>query len=164
MTTAALPSVEWIRLTVGDDRIDLAPSPGIELRLVVEPVPDDRSFGVLEMPRPATLRVCVDLIPVEGESVSWADAVVACESKAAEIAGRLGAGASPLAPLREFSLDATLAGEGLPYNRASVPRLALKPFGLLLLDEDQPLPGVRVFTATARPNGNGIQYVLTKAT
>jgi hypothetical protein len=163
MTTAALPAVGWIRLTIGGDRIDLTPSPGMQLRLIVEPVPDDRSFGVLEMPRPAVLRVCVDLIPVEGASVSWAQAVAACESKAAEIARRLGADAPPLTPLRQFSLEAALGGDGLPYNRASVPRLTLDPFGPLLLDEDQPLPGVRVFTATARPGDDGIQYLLTRA-
>ena len=163
MTTAALPSVEWIRLTIGDDRIDLKPSPGVELRLIVEPIPDDRSFDVLETPRPAAIRVCVDLIPAEGESVPWVKAVTACESKAAEIAGQLGADAPPLAPLREFSLEAALGGEGLPYNRASVPRLTLNPFGSLLLDEDQPLPGVRVFTATARPDGAGIQYMLARS-
>ncbi len=161
MTTAALPSVDWIRLTIGDHRIDLMPSPGIEFRLTVEPVPDDRAFRVLGPPRPPELQVAVDLIPGAGASVSWEEAVAACESKAAQLAGQLGAEAPPLAPLKEFSLEAALGGEGLPYNRVSVPRLTLKPSGPPQLDEDQPLPGVRVFTAIARPGDDGSQYALT---
>ena len=162
MTTAALPSVDWIHLAIGDDRIDLTPAPGIQLRLIVEPVPDDRPFGVLDKPRPGELRVSVDLIPAAGPQMSWADAVAACESMAARLAAQLGATASPLTPLREFSLEAALGGEGVPYNRVSVPRLTIKPSGLPLLDEDQPLPGVRVFTATARSDAEGVQYVLTR--
>jgi hypothetical protein len=162
MTTAALPSVDWIHLTVGDTDLTLAPSPGIQLRLIVEPVPDDRPFGLLDAPRPAALQVHVDLIPVDSPSGPLAEAVARCESMAARLAAQLGANDPPLAPLREFSLEGALAGERMPYNRVSIPRLTLKPTGPPLLDEDQPLPGVRVFTATARPDADGSQYVLTR--
>lgn len=160
MTTVALPSIDWIRLTIGDQRIDLAPSPGIQLRLSVEPMPDDRGFGLLDAPRPSGLRVAVDLIPVETTSLPLAEAVARCESKAAGLAASLGAGHSPLSPLREFSLEAALGGDGLPYNRMSAPRLTLLPGGPPALDEDQAVPAVRVFAATARADGGGSKYVL----
>ena len=162
MTTAVSPSVDWIRLTIGNDDLTLTPSPGIQLRLLVDLVPDERSFGLLDSPRPATLQVRVDLIPGSGPTGLSAKAVAQCESMAVRLAAQLGANASPLAPLKEFSLEAALAGEGVPYNRVSIPRLTLKPSGPPLLDEDQPLPGMRVFTATARPGGDGSQYVLSK--
>ena len=161
MTTAALPSVDWIHLTIGDTDLTVAPSPGIQLRLTVEPVPDDTSFGLLDPPRPAALQVCVDLIPGDGPTGLSAEAVARCESMAARLAVQLGATASPLAALKEFSLEAAFVGEGAPYNRVSIPRLTLKPSGPPILDEDQPLPGVRVFTATARAGADGSQYVLT---
>src|SRR3954454_1440055 len=112
MTTAALPSVDWIHLRIGDTDLTVTPSLGIELRLIVEPVPDDRAFDLLDMPRPAPLQVHVDLIPADGSSGLSSEAVARCESMAARIASQLGAGASTLAPLEEFSLEAALAGEG----------------------------------------------------
>lgn len=163
MTSAVSPSVDWIRLTIDDNRIDVMPSPGIQLRLIVEPVSDDKPFGVLAPPQSAGLQVSVDLIPDASTSESRSGAVAACESTASRLAAQLGAGASPLAPLKEFSLEAALGGDGVPYNRVSVPRLTLQPSGPPLLDEDRPLPGVRVFTATARPGADGSQYVLTHA-
>ncbi len=156
MTTAALPSVDWIHLTVGDRRIDLAPSPGIELRLVVEPVADDRAFGLLDAPRAPKLRVAVDLIPADARTVAR------CESEAARVAQELGAYASPLSALREFSLEAALGGEGVPYNRVTAPRLTLQPGPASILDEDQPEPGVRVFTATAHADDDGIKYLMRR--
>lgn len=165
MTTAALPSVDWIHLRIGDTDLTVTPSPGIELRLIVEPVPDERAYDVLDSPRPAALQVHVDLIPVADPSGLSLEAVARCESMAARFAAQLGPDASALTlltPLREFSLEAALAGEGVPYNRVSIPRLTLKPFEAPLLDEDQPLPGVRVFTATARADDDGSQYVLTR--
>lgn len=162
MTATVSPSVDWIRLTIGDEQIDVAPTPGIQLRLIVEPAPDDRSFDVLDMPRPPKLQVAVDLIPVASPSRLREEVVAACESMAARLAVQLGAETPPLTPVREFALEAALGGEGMPYNRVSVPRLTLKPFSPPVLDEDQPLPGVRVFTATAGPGADGSQYVLAR--
>lgn len=112
MTTAALPSVEWIHLTVGDTDLTVMPSPGIQLRLIVEPVPDDRAYGILDMPRPSGLQVCVDLIPGDGPFGLSAEAVARCESMAARIAAQLGANASLLTPLREFSSKPPSSAKG----------------------------------------------------
>lgn len=152
MTTATLSSVDWIRLAIGDGRIDLTPSPGMQLRLVVEPVSEEHAFGILDAPTPPNLQVAVDLIPASFEAVAQ------CESEAARIAGELGAHASPLTALRKFSLEAALGGEGLPYNRVAMPRLTIQPGPPPILNEDQPLPGVRVFTATAHADDDGIKY------
>lgn len=161
MTTAVHPSVDWIHLTIGDRKIGLEPSTGIELRLIVEPVPDDRAFDVLEVPRPAELRVVVDLIP--NLILGGMSALSRCESEAARVAAAVGSGASALAELRKFSLEAALGGEGLPYSRVSVPRLTLEPDSAPYFDEDQPLPGLRVLAATAHAFSGDTKYSLRHA-
>jgi hypothetical protein len=59
-------------------------------------------------------------------------------------------------------LDAAIGGEGVPYDRVSIPRLTLLAGDPPRLDEDQPVPGVRVFTATARVGADGSKYVMTR--
>lgn len=158
MTTAAPTSVDWVRFQFGDRRIDLRPPAGIQLRLIVEPERDEQGFGLLDSPLLPRLQVAVDLIPVKVDY----DTVARCEWEAGRIAAELGAYDPPLALLREFSLEAGLSGDGLPYDRVSIPRLTLLPSGPPELDEDQPLPGVRIFTATVHASDGGSQYVLTR--
>lgn len=155
MTTTALTSVDRIELAVGDRQITLTPSPGIELRLTVDSIADDPAFDLLDHPRPPKLHVAVCLIP------SGADAIMRSEAQATAVAAELGAHDSPLAPLREFSLEAALSGEDVPYHRVSIPRLTLLPGEPPVLDEDQPLPGVRVFTATTHEVAPGRRVKLT---
>lgn len=157
MTTATRTTVDWVRITLGGDEILLSPSPGIELRLIIDAAPDGQCFDVLTMPSPPELRVAVDLIP------TLMDTVAQCESWASRVGAQLGTEAGPLDDLREFSLEAALSGEELPYSRVSVPRLSLTPGPPPLLDEDEPLPGVRVFTATARTGSDGSKYQLRQA-
>lgn len=160
MTTATRTTIDWVRLTLGGEEIPLSPTPGIELRLVLNAVADDLGFDVLTRPGPPKLRVAVDLIPIP----STRSTVAQCESWAARVATRLGADAEPLEALREFSLEAALSGGGLPYSRVSVPRLTLTsgPPPFLYAEEDEPLPGVRVFTATAHTNSDGSKYQLRR--
>lgn len=155
MPTIALTSVDWICLTIGDRQIGVAPSLGVRLRLLGDAVPVDRGFGLLDPPRPAELRVAVDLIPTD------AGAVHRCELEARRIATELEAHASPLGLLREFSLEAALSGDEVPYSRVSVPRLTLLPGEPPVLDEDQPVPSVRVFTATAHEVAPGRRAKMT---
>lgn len=139
MTTAPPVTVEWIRLTIGDDEVILKSSPGVDLWLTVDHVAYE---GYLNLPtrEPASqYRFSVDLIP------SNIEAAVRCESQAREVATRLGLD-GPV--LRDFALEAALGGEDLPYNRVSVPRLCP-----VLDDEDLPVPSVRVFTAKAESAG-----------
>lgn len=157
MTTATLPSVDWVRLAIGDERIDLTPSPGIQLRLIVEPVDYDGYLDPLTAPPPPQIRFAVDLVPTE------AHAVHRCEAEARRVAKALGATRPANGLLEEFSLEAALAGEGLPYNRVSAPRLTLTPGGPPLLDEDQAGPAVRVFAATAHAGDDGSKYRMTLA-
>ncbi|KQX27578.1 hypothetical protein ASD97_25110 [Streptomyces sp. Root63] len=154
MTTATRTTVDLVRLTLRDEEITLSLAPGIELRLIIDAAPDGRSFDVLTLPPPPELRVALDLIP------TTSDAVAQCESWAARVGAQLGAEAGPLGTLEEFSLEATLGGKGLPYSRVSVPRLTLTPGPPPRLDEDEPLPGVRVFTATAHTGSDGGKYLL----
>ena len=162
MTTAPLATVDWIRFAPnGADcftPFTLTPSDGIELRLNVGPAPQREEYAdLLAPPRLPETRVSVDLVPAKRCHVEE------CEAKARRAARALGAEASPLASLSEFSLEAALAGEGLPYSRAQVPRLTLLPFGLPEVDVDEEERGlfVRVFTATARAASDGA-YVLRR--
>jgi hypothetical protein len=148
MTTAALPSVDWIRLTIGDDELSLVPSPGIELRLLVAPVPHDGNLDPLTVGHPPQIRFTVDLVPTA------AGAVHRCEAEARRVGEALGANGPADGLLREFSLEAALGGDGLPYNRVSAPRLTLLSGEPPLLDEEQAVPGVRVFAATAHSAGD----------
>ncbi|MGW0780299.1 hypothetical protein [Streptomyces sp. NPDC002913] len=152
MTTATLTTVDWVRLTLGDEEITLSPAPGIELRLIVESAPDDPAPDTLTPPRSPELKVAVDLIPTDRSTVAQ------CESWAARMGAQLGTQAGPWDDLREFSLEAALSGEGLPYSRVSVPHLTIIPGPAPFLDEDEPLPGVRVFTAKARTSSDGSKY------
>lgn len=145
MTTAAPVSVDWVRLTIGGDEFTIEPSPGIDLHLAVQPVEYEGYLDPLTLgPRPE-LRMSVHLVP------RGTEAVVRCESRAREVAERLGAYRSALAAVPVFSLEAGLGGEGLPYNRVAAPRLILIPGPEPLLDEDLPVPSVHVFSAKAHP-------------
>src|SRR5690348_16305216 len=104
MTTAALTSVAWICLTVGAQRIDLAPEQDIALRLAVLPVEYEGYLDPLTMGPPPALHVSVDLAPDKASTVGR------CEQLAREVATRLGAFEPPLAALHEFSLEADLEG------------------------------------------------------
>jgi hypothetical protein len=154
MTTAALPSVDWIRLTIGDDELSLVPSSGIELRLLVAPVPYDGHLDPLTVGPPPQIRFTVDLVP------SAASAVHRCEAEARRVGDALGAHSTD-GLLREFSLEAALGGEGLPYNRVSAPRLTLTPGRPPYFDADQAVPAVRVFAATAHSADDGSKYRMT---
>lgn len=166
MTTAAHPSVDWVRLTIGDDDFTLDPSPGIELRLSVASVPYDGYVDLLARPPAPQLHMAVDLVPSDAEAIVHRETqarIARCEAQARDVAARLGAVGPVSAPLREFSLEAALGGEGLPYNRMAVPRLLLVSGEPPMFDEDQFVPAVRVFTAKV-PTGSGSAYTLTRAT
>ena len=152
MTTAVSPSVDWIRLAIGDDEIVLSPSPGIEVRLQVAPVSDDGYLEPLTRdPAPRT-QFTVDLVLTDTAAATH------CEVEARRVVEALGGSLPATAPLREFSLEAALSGEGLPYNRVLAPRLALSAGVPHELDEDDQEAGVRVFTAIARADDLGHVY------
>lgn len=157
MTTATLTTVDWVRLALGGKEISLSPAPGVELRLIIDTAPEGEGLGLLTTPPPPELQVAVDLIPTDRSTVAQ------CESWAARIGAQLGTQAGPWDDLREFSLEAALGGEGLPYSRVSVPHLAITPGPAPFLDEDEPLPGVRVFTAKARTGSDDSKYRLHRA-
>jgi hypothetical protein len=150
MTTAAAPSIAWIRLTLDGVDFTLAPSPGIELRLAVNPVEYDGYLDPLVRGPLPELHVVVDLLPRNAASV------IRCETQAREVAARLDLG-SPV--MREFGLEAALDGKGLPHNRMEAPRLLLVPDGPPTLDDDGSEPFVRVFTAKV-PSGSESAYTL----
>lgn len=160
MTTAALPSVDWIRFSPhGRARFapfTLASSEGVALRLQVGPAPQhDECHDLLRrLPAPPT-QVTVDLLPAK----AWQ--AEECEATARRTAETLGVTASLLSPLSEFSLAAALSGVE-PYNRMSVPLLTLHPSSVPFLDEDQAGFFVRVFTATARADGDGLTYLMRR--
>lgn len=137
MTTAAAPSVTWVRLTVDGAYFTLAPSPDFTLRLTLLDVePDELPSRMVRTP-PSERRVIVDLLPRGKE------AAIRCETQAREVAAHLGLGN---AVLHEVAMEAALDGEDLPYNRVEVPRLlpvAEDPPTLV----DGPEPFVRAFTA-----------------
>lgn len=157
MTTATRTTVDWVHLTLGDEEITLSPMPDIELRLIVESNPDGPNLDMLTPSSSPELQVAVDLIPTDRSTVAQ------CESWAARVGAQLGTKAGPWDALREFSLEATLSGGGLPYSRVSVPRLTSTPGPAPFLDEDEPLPGIRVFTAKARASSDGSKYRLHRA-
>lgn len=152
MTTAVSPSVDWIHLAIGNDDITLTPSPGIQLQLLVDPLPHDGFVDLLAPAPPPQIRFTVDLVPTAAGAVSR------CESEARRVADILDANGQAGGLLREFSLEAALGGEGLPYNRVSAPRLTLLPGNPPMLDEGQAVPAVRVFAATARADHGGSKY------
>ena len=149
MTTTLPATVDWIRLTIGDEQIELVPSPDVQLRLAVEPVEYEGYLDPLTAGPPTKLYASVDLVPLN------ARAVHRCEARAGEAAGQLGVYEPATSPLREFALEAGLSGEGLPYNRVAAPRLHLVPGPPPMFDEDQPVPSVRVFTAHLVPDLDG---------
>lgn len=157
MTTATLTTVDWVRLTLGNEELHLSPAPGIELRLIVESAPDDPTSDLLTPPRSPEMKVAVDLIPTDRSTVAQ------CESWAARVGAQLGTQAGLGGDLREFSLEAALSGEEIPYSRVSVPHLTITPGPAPFLDEDEPLPGVRAFTAKARTGSDGSKYRLYHA-
>ncbi|MEU0160251.1 hypothetical protein ABZ154_15755 [Streptomyces sp. NPDC006261] len=157
MTTATRTTVDWVRLTLGGAEIPLSPSPGIELRLILDSVADSLSFDLLTPPGPPEVRVAVDLIPADGSAVAQ------CESWAARVATHLGANAAPLGDLKEFSLEAAISGGEHPYSRLVVPHLTLTPGPPPFLDKEESLPGVRVFTAKAHTGSDGSKYQLYRA-
>ncbi|MFD5208366.1 hypothetical protein ACFWNF_15750 [Streptomyces anulatus] len=157
MTTATLTTVDRVRLTLGDEEITLSPMLGIELRLIIESAPDGLTRDMLTPPSSPELKVAVDLIPTDRGTVAQ------CESWAARVGAQLGTKAGPRDALKEFSLEAALSGEGLPYSRVSVPHLTITPGPAPFLDEDEPLPGIRIFTAKARTSSDGSKYRLHRA-
>lgn len=152
MTTAASPSVAWIRLTVEGGDLLLAPSPGVELRLTEYRVDSGGRLNPLAPARPLGFSMTVDLVPLDGSSV------LRCERHARDVAAWLGVGC--LSP-GEFSMEVAVDGEDLPYNRMEVPRLYLASGEPPAFDYDQPLPSVRVFTARV-PAGVGTAYTLRR--
>jgi hypothetical protein len=153
MTTATAPSVAWIRLTVDGSDFTLTPSPDIDLRLTVKRIEYDRYLDPLTVGPPPGFSLTVDLIPLRPLDD---DGVFRCKAQAREVAARLGTG-SPV--LREFALEAALAGEDLPYNRVEAPRLLPVSDDPPELDESGPEWFVRVFTAKV-PAGVETTYTL----
>lgn len=152
MTTAPPVTVDWVRLKV-DDEFAVEPSPGIELALSVKPVDYDGYLDPLTRGPAPRLHLSLHLIPTGTE------AIVRCESQARRILEQLGAPTSASAPLRDFSLEAALGGENLPYNRVSAPRLALTPGEPPVFDEDLPVPSVHVFAAKAHSDSETVYTV-----
>ncbi|MFJ4785172.1 hypothetical protein [Streptomyces sp. NPDC088794] len=156
MTTAAPVSVEWIRLTIGGEEIELARSPGIEPRLLVDPVEYDGYLDPLTRGPDPKMRFTVDLVLTDtDEDPGWV--AQRCEAEARRVAESLGAPLPTLGSRRDFSLEAGLGGEGLPYNRVSAPRLVLNP-GMPHTIEEGGEVAVRVFTATALADDRGTKY------
>jgi hypothetical protein len=149
-------SVDWVRLAADGNETLVEPSPGIELRLTGEMPEYEGYLDPLAIGPSPRFHLALDLIPQTDE------AIARCERLAARILEWLGARGSALTPLPEFTLEAALGGEGLPYNRVTAPRLILVPSGPPVFEEDQPLPGVRVLTAKA-PSVSGTVYVMTRS-
>jgi hypothetical protein len=158
MTTAPPVTIKWIDLVMGGEKIQITPLPGIEPRLLVDAVPYDGYLEPLTRGPASEVCVTVDLVLTE----TGPDAGLAaqyCEAEARRVAEALGVFLPPPATLRNFSLEATLGGEDLPYSRVSVPQLALKP-GEPHEVEERGERAVRVFTATALADDNGTKYTL----
>lgn len=156
MTTAAPASVTWIRLVVDGAEFTIEPSPGIALSLSADLSEYDGYLDPLTRgPRPE-LHLSVALIPANDA------AIMHCETQARRILNRLGAKRPAAMALHEFSLEAALDGEGLPYNRVSAPRLHLIPGADPAFDADLPVPSVHVFTAKA-PRGSETLYTMARA-
>lgn len=158
MTTAAPVTIKWIDLVVGGERIEIAPLPGIEPRLLVDAVPYDGYLDPLTRGPNPEVRVTIDLVLTETGPGAWL-AAQHCETEARRVAEALGVFLPPTAALRNFSLEAALDGEDLPYNRMSAPQLALKP-GEPHEVEERGERALRVFTATALADSNGTKYTL----
>lgn len=158
MTTAAPVTIKWIDLMPGSERIEIAPLPGIEPRLLIDAVPYDGCLDPLTRGPDPEVQVTLDLVLTETGPGAWLVAQ-RCEAEAQRVAETLGVFLPATAALRNFSLEAALDGEALPYNRVSVPRLALKP-GEPHEVEERGEHAVRVFTATALSGDNGTKYTL----
>ncbi|MER7053507.1 hypothetical protein [Streptomyces sp. NPDC000351] len=144
MTTVAPVSVTWIRLIGDGVNITLTPSPDFDLLLTEDRVEYDGHLDPLTVRLPPDLSMSVDLVPLRQFD---GDGVLRCETRAREVAAQLGVGR---AVRGEFALEAALDGEQLPYNRVEVPRV---------LDDEEPLPAVRVFTAKILA-ADGVAYML----
>ncbi|MCX4231974.1 hypothetical protein [Streptomyces ortus] len=158
MTTAVPVTIKWIDLVMGGEKIEIAPLPGIEPRLLVDAIPYEGYLEPLTRGPDPEVCVSVDLVLTETGPGAWLVAQ-RCEAEARRVAEALGALLSPTAALRNFSLEAALGGEGLPYNRMSVPQLALRP-GEPHAVEERGERAVRIFTATALADDNGTKYTL----
>lgn len=158
MTTATPVTIKWIDLIMGGERIEIASLPGIEPRLLIDAIPYDGDLDPLTLGPAPEVRVAVDLVLTENGPGAWLVAQ-GCEAEARRVAEALGSFLPPTAALRDFSLEAALSGEDLPYNRVSVPRLILKP-GEPHEAEERGERAVRIFTATALDDGNGLKYTL----
>lgn len=154
MTTTAPVSVDWIRLTIGDEELTIEPSPGIELRLTVKPVEYEGYLEPLTRGPAPQIHFSVDLVPAD------TDAIIRSENEAVRILERLDA-RNPML-LRMFTLEAALGGEGLPYNRVTAPKLQLAISEPPHFDDDQPVPAVHVFTAKV-PAGSDVAYTMASA-
>lgn len=157
MKTAVPVAIEWIRIAIGDGEVEVAPSPGIEPRLLVEPVPYDDYLDPTRGSAPK-MRFTVDLVLTETGPDAWWVAQ-RCEVEARRVAEALGVYLPATAALRNFSLEAALGGESLPYNRVSAPHLILnagEPHEI----EEHGERAIRVFTATARTDGDGATYTM----
>ncbi|MGQ4343618.1 hypothetical protein [Streptomyces sp. SAS_275] len=161
MTTIAPVTVEWIRLTIGGEQVELIPSPGIEPRLLVDQVPYDGCDHALLRAVASETWFTVDLMlpPVDGDP--WL-VEQRCRDEARRAAEALGAFKPIGALVRDFALEAGLGGVKLPYNRVFAPHLVLKaetPHEI----EDRDERGIRVFTAVARPDAGGNTHQLRLA-
>lgn len=161
MTTAAPVTVDWIRLALGDEEIDLAPQPGIELRLLVDAVPYDGYLDPLTLGPAPEVQFTVDLVLTKVDFDAW-QVAQRCESEARRVAKALGSFLPATGALRNFSLEAALGGEGLPYNRVTAPQLTLNA-GEPHEVEEHGERAVRVFTATALADDNGNTYTMRLA-
>ncbi|MFJ2697405.1 hypothetical protein ACIO5Z_14425 [Streptomyces rochei] len=156
MTPVAPASIAWIRLVFDGADLTLTPSPDIDLLLTVDRVEYDGYLDPLTSGPPLGLSMSVDLVPMRPLD---SDGVLRCEAQARQVAAQLGVGRQARG---EFTLEAALDGEGLPYNRVEAPRLYLASDELPVFDDEQPLPAVRVFTAKV-PTGAEPAYTLRRA-
>ncbi|WPO70184.1 hypothetical protein [Streptomyces sp. KN37] len=150
MTTAAAPSVTWVRLMADGVDFTLAPSPGVTLRLTLLDVEPDEL--PLSRTSPLERRVIIDLLPRDTE------AAIRCETQARELAARIGLDS---AVLHEVAMEAALDGEDLPYSRVEAPRLLPVAEGPPTLEVDGPESFVRAFTAKMLSDG-GVAYTMRR--
>lgn len=161
MTTAAPVTIKWIDLVIGGERIEIAPQAGIEPRILVDAVPYDGYLDLLTRGPAPRARLTVDLVLTDTDDDPRRVAQ-RCEAEARRVAEALGAFLPATAALRDFSLEAALGGESLPYNRMSAPRLTLdagEPHWI----EEHGERAMRVFAATARADDDGGVYTMRLA-
>ncbi|MEU1497236.1 hypothetical protein [Streptomyces sp. NPDC005732] len=148
MTTAPPVTVDWIRFTIDGDEFTLSPSPDFVLHVTV--IHGGRGGPALGY------CLAVHLIPLREQDFA---AVARCETRAREVAARLGVGK---AVRHNFALEAGLDGEDLPHNRLDVPCLQVTSVDPPEFDDDEPLPSVRVFTAKMVAAADGAAYRMRK--